>query len=228
MAKQPVPLHRLTKAEIVWLSSHYCTTHRHTYLSHYNCYLAEQPNTERVGILDIESSNLKADYGIILTWCIKPLGKDEIIYDVISAEDIKVGRKGDEDRRVVTNLITEMREFDTVIGYYSKRFDLPFIRTRAVHMGVEFPFFGSIKHVDVYDMIRNRFNMSRKSQENACRVLLTETEKNHVDGRIWRDAARGDEDALGYVLDHNERDVRDLEKLYMKVKDYARKHEVSI
>ena len=89
-------------------------------------------------------------------------------------------------------------------------------------------FFGSIQHVDVYDIIKNRFCISRKSQENACRVLLGSTDKTHFAGAIWRDAARGDKKALAQVLEHNIYDVQDLEKLYLKVREYARRHDVSI
>ncbi len=222
------PVHRLKKQEIIWLASHTCRAHHHSYLGHYNCYLKEQPDKERTAILDIETSNLKGDYGIVLTWGLKSLGPDSIEFGVISTDDIKKGRNGDEDRRVVADLIRAMTNYDKLIGYYSKRFDLPFIRTRALNMNIPFPYYGTIQHIDVYDIIRHRFNMSRKTQENACRVLLGETEKNHVQGPIWRDAARGDKKALRWVLDHNKRDVRDLERLYLKVRDYARRHDVSI
>lgn len=222
------PVHRLTKAEIMYLGSHTCKAHRHAYLTHYQCYKKENPEKDRVAILDIETSNLKADYGIILTWCVKPLGEDAIVSGIISLADIKKGRKGDEDRRITIDLIAEMQKYDKLIGYYSKRFDLPYIRTRALNMKVDFPFFGSIQHVDVYDIIKNRFNLSRKTQENACRNLLGDTDKTHFAGAIWRDAARGDKQALAEVLEHNIYDVQDLEKLYLKVRDYARRHDVSI
>ena len=222
------PVHRLTKAEIVYLGSHTCKAHRHSYLTHYSCYIKDAPRKDRVAVIDIETSNLKADYGIILTWCIKPLGEKKIIQGVISAADIKKGRKGDEDRRVTIELIDEMQKYDKLIGYYSKRFDLPYVRARALHMNIPFPFFGSIQHVDVYDIIKNRFCISRKTQENACRVLLGDTDKTHFAGAIWRDAARGDKKALAEVLEHNIYDVQDLEKLYLKVREYARRHDVSI
>lgn len=222
------PVHRLTKAEIVYLGSHTCKAHRHSYLTHYNCYLKESPEKDKVAILDIETSNLKADYGIILTWCVKPLGSNKIAQGIISQEDIKKGRKGDEDRRITIDLIEEMQKYDKLIGYYSKRFDLPYIRARALNMNIDFPFFGSIQHVDVYDIIKNRFCISRKSQENACRVLLGDTDKTHFAGAIWRDAARGDKKALAEVLEHNIYDVQDLEKLYLKVREFARRHDVSI
>lgn len=218
----------MKKTEIVWLAANNCAAHHKSYLEHYNCYLREQPEKERTALLDIETSNLKGDYGIILTWALKPLGSDEIEFGVISPHDIKIGRKGDEDRRIVGDLITACTHYDKLIGFYSKRFDLPFMRTRAIHMKIDFPYYSTIRHIDVYDMVRTRFNMSRKTQENSCRVLLGETEKNHVDGAIWRNAARGDKESLGYILDHNLRDVRDLEKLYLKVRDFSRRNDTSI
>ena len=227
MSTRP-PVHRLTKAEIVYLGSHTCKAHRHSFLDHYSCYLKESPQRDKTAIIDIETSNLKADYGIILTWCIKPLGETKIAQGVITSADIKKGRKGDEDRRVTIDLIKEMQNYDKLIGYYSKRFDLPYIRARALNMGIDFPFFGSIQHVDVFDIVKNRFCMSRKSQEVACRFLLGHTDKTHFDGSIWRDAARGDTKALRKVLEHNIYDVQDLEKLYLKVREFARRHDVSI
>ena len=64
-----VPLHRLKKQELVWLATHRCR-HRHLYIEHYNCYLKEHPDREKIGFLDIESSNLDGDYGIMLSYWI--------------------------------------------------------------------------------------------------------------------------------------------------------------
>lgn len=222
------PIHRLRKDVIIWLNNHTCKAHRKSYLEHYNCYLRESPDTERTAIWDIETSNLDADYGVILTWCVKPLGSSKIHQGVINLEDIKKGRKGDEDRRVVQELVDCIQQYDKLIGYYSKRFDAPYVRARAVHMGIKFPNYASIKHVDVYDIIKHRFKISRKRQETACRFLLGHTDKTHFDGSIWRDAARGDKKALKQVLDHNIYDVQDLEKLYNTVIDFSRKQDTSI
>lgn len=222
------PVHRLRKDEIVWLANHTCKAHRHSYLTHYHCYLREEPDTERVAILDIETSNLKADYGIVLTWCLKPLGSDDILKGQITAADIRKGRKGDEDRRIVKDLIGAIQNFDKLITYFGKRFDVPYLRARALHMGEFFPRFGTIKHIDVFDIVKHRFCMSRKSQEVACRFLLNHTDKTHFSGSIWRDAARGDRKALKMVMEHNIYDVTDLEKLYLRVIDYSRRNDVSI
>lgn len=224
------PIHRLKKSEIQWLASHTCSAHHHDFLTHYNCYLKEHPNTDRVGFFDIETYGLDADFGILLSYCIKLAGKDDILYNVITHKDISTAKAGDEDRRVVTACVNDLAKFDTIITHYGNafRFDIPFVRTRAVAMGIPFPYYGTIKQYDTYPILKSRFKLSRNRQENAVRTLVGTTEKNHISGRYWRAAARGDTKALGYVLDHNKRDVRDLERLWNKIKDFARRADTSI
>lgn len=85
----PAPVARMKKSEIIWLSRNKCR-HGHDYLSHYNCYIEENPDMARVGFLDIETSNFKANFGIMLTWCIKQ--KDgSILEDAITEKDLKSG-----------------------------------------------------------------------------------------------------------------------------------------
>ncbi len=222
------PVHRLKKSEVVWLANHHCTAHRHPYLQHYNCYLREQPNTSRVGFLDIEASNLKADFGIMLSYAIKVQGDEKIFSNVISPSDIKKAKAGDEDKKLVRQLIEDMGQFDRLVTYYGTGFDIPFIRTRAVSMGLPMPQYGTIKHTDLYYMVRNRFNMSSKRLENAVRVLVGAPNKTRVDARHWRGGVRGDKESLQYILDHNLYDVIDLERLYDKVVQFSRKTDNSL
>lgn len=221
------PISRLRKDEIIWLSNHRCKQHSHDYLSHYSCYLAEQPNKLRVGYLDLECSHLQADIGILLTWCIKKEG-GEILEGSITARDISTAKTGQEDKRVVAECVEALKEFDIVVTYYGSRFDIPFLRTRAVTLGIDFPHFGAVKHIDAYDIVKHRFCLLSKRLVNACRALLGKTDKTLIDWATWRAAARGDKTALNYVLVHNRADVRDLEKLYLRVKPFSRRQDKSI
>lgn len=218
------PIHRLKKAELVRLATTYCK-HGHTLLSHYGCYT---PQEERLGFLDIETSNLDADFGIILSYCILKAGTNEILEGVLTLKDIQQAKSGDEDKGVVKKLIKDLEEFDRVVGYYSSRFDIPFIRTRALVTGVPFGVYGSLSHTDLYYVIRHRFKMSSNRLENACRTLLGKTQKTRIENRYWRGATRGDKASLDYVLDHNRKDVIDLEKLYNQVINFSAERRVSI
>jgi uncharacterized protein YprB with RNaseH-like and TPR domain len=181
-----------------------------------------RPEEEKIGFLDIETSNLVADFGIILTWAIKD-GRGKTIYeDVITLKDIQTYPPGQEDTRIVKSLIVAMHHFDRLVTYYGTRFDVPYIRTRAMTDGVKFPDYGAILHTDLYYVVRGRFKLSSNRLENANRVLLGKTQKTRVDSKYWRGGVRGDQDSLKYILDHNRKDVLDLEKLFHAVKRFAK------
>ena len=222
-------LARFKKAELIWMASNRCQ-HRHTYLAHLECFVRDHPNTKRTGYLDIESSNLQADFGIVLSWGIKKDGVDEILHDVLTEKDIKTYKQGQEDYRVVTNCVDALNEFDCIVTHYgdSWRFDVPFLRTRAVSMGIPFPGYGSIVQRDTYPILKAKFRLSRNRQETAVRELLGTTEKNHIVGWRWRAAVRGDKESLAYVLDHNMRDVRDLERLWKAINNFSAQRATSI
>lgn len=212
-----VPVHRLNKSKIIWLNNHKCK-HGHTYLEHYNCYLTEKPEENRVGYFDIESSSLVADFGFCISWHImdekgnlygRAITKEEVMNDPIP------------DKKLMQELIDTLSKFDLIYTYNGSRFDFPFVRTRCVINNLKFPVFGSIKHKDVYFIIRHKFRLHRSSQEVACEMLLGRTLKTHWFGKYWIRAVQGKQKSIDYIDDHNIRDVKDLKKLTKKVLDYA-------
>jgi len=219
-------LWRLKKAELVRMAQTRCK-HRHTLLDHPQCYT---PVPERVGFFDIETTAFDAGFGIMLSYAIKVGGEKTILTNCITKRDIDHAKAGDEDARIVAACIEDLKTFDRVVTHYGSdyRFDLPFIRTRAVSLNLDFPFYGSIKSDDTYSLLKRKFKLPRNRLETACRILLGTTEKNHIDPKIWRAAGRGNPKALSYVLDHNRRDVRDLEKIYEKIKNFVRATDTSI
>jgi len=171
----------------------------------------------KMGYIDIESDGLKVDFSTMLTWCIKD--KDGKIYSsVIKKEELF---KGEGDKRLVQELETKLWEYKIIIGYYSDRFDLPFIRAKAMHYGIDFPGYGDLYAWDVYYTVRNKLHLSRNSLDNACDYLGIKG-KTPIDKDVWRAAKYGDVKALKQVLEHNEQDVIILEKLHDKL-EFTRK-----
>lgn len=211
------PVHRLRKDKIIWLSNHRCS-HGHTYLEHYNCFLKDNPNENHIGYFDIESSSLVADFGFCITW--KILDENDVMYGrTITKEEVL--SPDTPDKQIMKELISELNNFDLIYTYNGTRFDFPFVRTRAVVNKLDFPMFGSIKHKDVYYIIKNKFRLHRKSLEVACEMLLGETDKTHWMGKHWIGAVQGNKDSLNYIDVHCENDVKDLKKLTNKVLDFA-------
>ncbi len=220
------PLAQMKKSEILALYRYKCG-HGHNGISHYNCYRRESLKPERIGFLDIETSNLKANFGIVLSYCIKPAGSavKQIIKNVITKKELQ---DGEMDKRLIRDCVEDIKRFDRIIGHYSSRFDIPFIRTRAIIHGLDFPPYGELLQTDTWRMAKNSLALHSNRQDVLAESLLGRTVKTRIKQKHWIKALQGDKTALAYVLDHNLKDVMDLEKNYNKLVLYNRKSNTSI
>jgi uncharacterized protein YprB with RNaseH-like and TPR domain len=103
-----------------------------------------------------------------------------------------------------------------VVTYYGTNFDIPFLRTRAMIHGIEFPPYGDVYTWDLYYTVKSKMALTRNNLDRACAVLGIKG-KTHLDLQVWGLAALGDETALKKVLTHNKYDVIILEKLHERL-----------
>ena len=167
---------------------------------------------ERVGFLDIETSNLDANFGMMYSWCIKSRGssKRNIQWGLMRTNNFK---KGFLDTRVVKELSAELREYDRIITYYGTRFDVPYIRTRAARWGMSICEYGSLWHSDLYYIVRNKYKFNSNRLNTVANFLQLES-KTPIDNEHWINAHFGDTEGLEYILKHNKKDVIVLEDLF--------------
>lgn len=218
------PVARLKKDEIVWLASHRCK-HSHTYLEHYSCYISENPNRGTIGFFDIETSNLAANYGIMYCYCILDNATNKIYERTITSHELK---SGDMDKRVVQQCVNDLKRFDRVVTYYGTKFDISYIRSRAVYHGIDFPAYGEIVHTDLYYVVRHKFRLNSNRLATACEFLLGNTNKTAINFNFWIKAMGGDKESLKYITEHCEYDVIDLKRLYNKIIPYKKRLDVSV
>ena len=225
------PVQRLKKEEIVWLSKHTCKKHHHSYLEHYNCYLGERddladPYRERIGILDIEATGLKGNWDFILSYAIKDLG-GKIIGRVLTPREI---RSFTFDRILVKELVNDLRGFDRIVGHYirDRRFDIPFIRTRAMKWGVEFPGYGEIKVTDTYDLAKNKMCLHSYRLESICQHLGIPSKAHKQEPDRWQRAQGGSKPDLEFTWKHNVEDVISTEEVYKRLVGYSMTRKTSI
>lgn len=166
----------------------------------------------RMGYFDIETDSLFADFGTVLSWCFKLKG-GETKKSVITKKEIF---NGDYDRRLIKEFIDELKNYKIIIGYNSTNFDLPYMRAKALHYGMDFPGYGENYHWDLYYTVKSKLRLSRKSLDNACDYLNIKG-KTPIDKDIWRRAKYGDAKALDKVVEHNIGDVNILEELHDKL-----------
>jgi uncharacterized protein YprB with RNaseH-like and TPR domain len=210
------------------LGNHRCKAHGHDYLSHYQCYLTENPCSEKRGYFDIETftSNYHADRGLLLCYCIKPLGEKKIIGRSITPEEIFNKKKG-RDKQLVKECVEHMREFDRLYTWYGSWFDIPWIRARAVRHKIKFIGHGERLHKDLY-VVGKKFKFSSKGLENMARQLLGSTRKTRFDYDRWLDAVLGDKKALNNIFQHCKYDVMDLADLHPVLAPYYVERDTSI
>jgi len=197
--------------------------HRHTIKTHPNCFRMglikyDWWTNKRIAYLDIETSDLKADFGIVLSWCLKFKNEKFIYSDVITKKDIE---NRTFDKRIIESLLKELEKVDIVVTYYGTNFDIPFLRTRAERWRLDFPKFGFIYHWDLYYKVKRLFATRRKSLGVITHFLGIDG-KTPLDPEIWFIAKYGDTKALEEILEHNEQDVIILERLHKRIEEYTR------
>lgn len=212
-------IHTMLKEDLIKYMTLYCR-HGHTYAEHPNCWWIEQGKKPKVGYIDIETSNLDANYGIIITYCILDKDTNELIARKINPDDI---RKGISDKNLCQLLIKDLLKFDVIKGYYSTRFDIPFMRSRCLKWKLPFPVYKTIQHKDIYYMVKRLLKLNRNSLDIATNFLGIKG-KNHVSGDKWQEALFCDgekqEKALQYILEHNIKDVKITKRLDKRLEQY--------
>ncbi len=151
--------------------------------------------------LDIETTGLSPFYGYVTV-----IG----IYLVKSNDDCQfVQLVGDNITR--DNLLTALKDVDTIYTYNGSRFDLPYI---DVSLGLDLC--DHFKHRDLmYDCWRNHLKGGLKSVERQLGIARN---LKDVDGYqaviLWhRYQNSGDQQALVTLLDYNREDVVNLRTL---------------
>ena len=153
-------------------------------------------------MVDIESTQLDADFGRLICVGIKPLHGDPIMLQSL---------KG--DKKLAVRAAKEIRKYDYIVTYFGTRFDLPFLTTRLMVAGN--PSLGLLRHVDVYYTVRSQLKLAANRQAMAVLSLFGKADRTDVVGKIWAAASEGDKEAVDYIVSHCEADLYDLEKLFL-------------
>lgn len=172
-----------------------------------------------IGVLDIETTNFKANIGYMLSWAIYYPHTDKTVHDVITKKDIS---NYSRDKRICKSLIKELENVTLLITYNGTKFDIPFMRTRCKMQKVKnFPEYGSMKHIDAYFFCRGKVATHRKSLD-VISTALGVGGKTPVDISVWALAMLGHPKSLATVLEHNLIDVKVTWDTFAELQPYGR------
>lgn len=165
----------------------------------------------RILFFDIESSNLNANFGTILSIGWKWWGVDEVKVKSLLDYPAVFRRDPTNDCKLVDYFKQVYDTADVTVGWYSSRFDLPMISSKLVEF--QRAPLAPVQHIDLWRTAKYQLKLSSNRLGSVAEFLGIE-EKTPVKGLIWRKACAGHKDSIGYVIEHNRQDVVVLEQAY--------------
>lgn len=159
--------------------------------------------------------------GYMLCYCARWLGDDVIMFDALPNHDL-YATDPENDYEVCKNLWTLLNEADVVIGHNVDKFDKRVANTRFVYHGMQPP--SPAKSVDTLKIAKGVFKFPY-NRLDALGDYLGYGRKLETGGfRLWRECMAGDTDAWAKMVEYCARDVELLEKVYMRLRAWDKKH----
>ena len=120
-----------------------------------------------------------------------------------------------DERGGRTEMLTAIRdlldEADVVVGYNSRRFDVPWIRGELASEGIDQP--SPFKQIDLYQVAKKNMRFISHKLDWVSEKLLGDNKVSHSGFRLWADCMAGDEKAWNLMRRYGIKDTDLLEPL---------------
>ena len=171
-----------------------------------------------VSCFDLETSSLKANFGVVLCGVIKPIGGKRAVLRLDDYTD-----KWSDDKELVRDLIADLSQPLVLVAHNGVRFDRPFLNARATRWSLA-PLDPRGRIIDPVVVARRHFAMSWNGLESLSVFLQTRHRKSPVDGGLWlRAILDHDRAAMDEIVQHCVNDVLVLEEVVTQLKGYIGK-----
>jgi uncharacterized protein len=166
----------------------------------------------KIVILDIETSSLEADAGIIVGAGLQPEnGIAEYFGAVRTAEE----------KRMLTKLMSSLNKYEVIITWNGRGFDLPFLTTRLLSHGLDpRPLIGK-RHVDLNEVVKNRLRLTFTYLDHVCDFFGIPRNKGPMGmdvPQLYLRAQEGDAKALRTIREHCLDDLQATRKVFLRLK----------
>lgn len=110
-----------------------------------------------------------------------------------------------------------LQQFDILVSWNGKLFDVPRINARLAYHGL--PLLYPRMHIDAMYLAKgSMFNIGRKSLANAEAFFEAKNGKTPLSPRIWDKADHGDDEQFDTIVEHCEADVLVLREIFGHLK----------
>lgn len=162
-----------------------------------------------VVMLDIEATNLRADFGTTVVVSLKPYGKPAYSFTA------RPGR----DKALLKRVTKELEKYSVWVSFYGKLYDLPFLQSRCMVNGL--PPIEKKPHLDLWQLVRSRTALSRRNQAHLLEWLQVPERKLSLSSNVWAELPAKVKVNLDILQQRCESDVEGLEALYDQLKPWV-------
>lgn len=164
-----------------------------------------------VGYFDIET-----------TFSTEPIVLGAVIADHFG--EIREFRRGPDitdDRQLVKAYAEALEEYDIIVSWNGKLFDIPVLQSRLAFHGL--PVLRPQMHVDLMYYATGQFNrLGRKSLQNVSEYFEVANQKTPLRIRQWNGAMAGKDDDYEKIMEHCRADVLVLRDVLPHLKRHIR------
>lgn len=161
--------------------------------------------------------DLLIDRGYIMSCSIKELGKPTVHY---------LENRTEDDYEITKDILEWLHKADYIVTHNGKKFDIPFIRARAVVHGLQPP--SPHKDIDTLVIAKKTFRFTRNTLANLCEELGVKncklTHSKFPGAKLWVECMKGNDEAWKEMRAYNEMDVISLEEVYLKLRSWYAQH----
>lgn len=129
------------------------------------------------------------------------------------------GLKKQCDKKPLEKFIKVLNSADEVITHNGKKFDTPWLRTRAIYHGLDFSH--TYNEIDTYKLAKKYLNLPSYSLKEVCNYYGLEAKKDAGGIQTWVDVVyKKSQEALDHLLYYGDGDIISLEAVYNKLRPY--------
>lgn len=186
----------------------------------------EKPFNSGILIWDIETTDLKANKGHLLTVAAKWLDHPEIhTWRIDDHPQYRTTAKSFmNDKWIVEEVVAMIRSAAMLVHQFGDRFDLPFLNTRALFWGLDPA--PQIRTVDTWKVMRSNLALTANRLKTGAAFLNDERHQKEesLDISDWMLAEHGHTPTITEMLKYNMQDVIATEELYKTLRPLIKNH----
>jgi uncharacterized protein len=163
-------------------------------------------------ILDIETSSLEADAGIIVgAGVMSETGQSEYFQ----------ARNTKDEKPLLSKLLKRLNSSSMIVTWSGRGFDIPFLTTRLLKHSMDPGPVLARTHLDLNEVVKSRLRLTFTYLDHVCDFFEIKRDKGPMSlevPHLYVKGLEGDETALKAIRDHCLDDLRVTREVFLKLK----------